>query len=422
MESILFQNVQVLDAGSPWNGKKADVLVEMGRIKAISEPHTLAHSHAAAGGSLSPGWVDMRCQLSDPGYEWRENLDSLAAAALAGGFARILTQPNTSPAMDNAGQVRALLHRAAALPIHLHATGALSLGLQGKDLAEMYDMHQCGALAFTDGRKGTQDAGLLLRGLQYVHPFGGLVIDSPMDQLLAEECMVAEGVSAVRMGLKGLPAIAEQLMVDRDVRMLRHFQGRLHIGPVTTEEAVEAVRAAKAAGATFTAETSVLYLLLDASENEGFDAVTKVYPPLRERAAVEALRGAVADGTIDVVSSGHHPQGREEKTHDFVDADFGADTLETAFAALITGMREVPHELGQVVAALSHRPRAILGLPACSIVEGEEAELTHFDPHMQWIPQPGDIRSRSMYNPLIGKALWGRARGVYVKGRHHSIS
>lgn len=420
MDSILFQDVTIVDVHSTWNGKKADVLIENGKIQKIAHPNSLTSSKTTAGGYLSTGWVDMRCQLSDPGYEWREDLESLSAAALAGGFTRLLTQPNSVPVMDNAGQVRALVGRAAALPIHLHVAGALSVGAQGKDLAELYDMAQSGAVAFTDGRKGTQTAGLLLRGLQYVVPFNGLVIDSPLDQALAEDCMVADGISAVRMGLKGIPAIAEQVNIDRDLRLLQHFAGRLHIGPVTTVEGLEVIRKAKAEGIRFTAETSALYLLLDATENEEFDAVTKVYPPLREKLAVQALREAVADGTLDVVSSGHHPQGREEKTHDFVDASFGADTLETAFAAIVTGMKEVPHSLEAVIAALSTQPRTILGLPNAVISEGADAELTHFDPFGTWTPQLSDIRSKSKYNPLIGRELQGIVLGTMVKGKYHS--
>jgi dihydroorotase len=439
MESILFQDVLIVDHDSAWNGKKADVLVENGIIRKIAAPQTLAQlrsnredlektkstapTQTVNGGCLSPGWVDMRCGLTDPGYEWKEDLSSLADAALAGGFTRILTQPNSLPVIDNAGQVRALLQRASTLPLHVHVTGAISVGLQGKDLAELYDMRLAGAIAFSDGRKGTQSAGLLLRALQYSFPFGGLVMDAPLDQLLAEDCMVAEGISAVRMGLKGIPAIAEQVAIDRDLRLLEHFpDGRLHLGPITTLEGITLVRKAKAIDVRFTAETSALYLLLDAEENEGFDAVTKVFPPLRDRMAVMALRMAVADGTIDVVSSGHHPQGREEKTHDFVDASFGADTLETAFAAIVTGMQTIDHDLSTVIATLSSRPREILGLPNGAIKEGGDAELTHFDPHQAWTPQLADIRSKCKYNPLIGKELQGKVLGTYVKGQFRKTS
>jgi dihydroorotase len=427
MSNVLFLKVGVLDFDSPWSGKLADVLVENGVIKKITAAGELAASNldssckVTQGGFLSPGWVDLRCQLSDPGYEQREELDSLAAAGLAGGFSVLITQPNSNPVQDNGGQIRALRQRAAALPLHLLPMGALSVGTQGKDMAELYDMQQSGAVAFTDGRKGTQNAGLLLRAMQYTQPFGGLIVQSPVDQSIAEGEMVAECISSVRMGMKGMPAMAEAMLLERDLRLLEHSPARMHIGPVTTVEGVALVRAAKERGLKFTAETSALYMLLDASENEGFDAATKVYPPLREVAAALALREAVLDGTIDIVTSSHHPQGREEKTHDFWDASFGADTLETAFAAIITSLREFIFPIENLINAISRTPRSILGLPNATIVEGGLAELTHFDPRLLWTPTVADIRSKCKYNPLLGRELTGRPLGVYVKGAYHPV-
>jgi dihydroorotase len=424
MHSVLFQNVRVMDQHSSWNGQQADVLVADGHIQKIAAARTLSHPTGLTlqGGVLSPGWVDLRCQLSDPGFEQREDLSSLAAAALAGGFTTIVTQPNSDPVQDNAGQIRALLQRAAALPIHLHPMAALSAGAAGKDLAELYEMHHAGAVAFTDGRKGTQHTALLLRSLQYVQPFGGLIVQSPIDQGLADGELVAEGLSAVKMGMKGIPALAETICIERDLRLLEHAGGKLHIGPVTTAEGVALVRAAKARGLDVTAETSALYLLLDAVENESFDPTTKVYPPLRDRAAVLALRAAVVDGTIDVVSSSHHPQGREEKMHDFADAAFGASSLETAFSAAHTAMASLATGLEALIAALTERPRGRLQLPAATIAEGTTAELTYFDPQQDWTPQAADIRSKSKYNPLLGRDLKGRVIGTYVKGSYHPAS
>ncbi|MFN8397560.1 MAG: dihydroorotase [Bacteroidia bacterium] len=419
MEQMYLRNVLVVDRGSEWNGQRVDMALEAGRISKITLTGQMVVAQGALvkeGGCISPGWVDMRCELTDPGHEWLEDLDSLSKAAIAGGFTHVLGLPTTVPAMHNAGQVRALLHRAERLPIHLHVAGAMSVGTDGKDLAELYDMQQAGAIAFTDGRRGSQSGGLVLRALQYLQGFGGLLINSPIDQALAEECMVAEGVSSVKMGLKGMPETAEIVMLERDLRLLAHYGGRLHVGPVTTAAGVNAIRSAKAAGLKVSTETSVLYLILDESENEAFDAVTKVYPPLRDRASVEALRAAVLDGTIDVVSSGHHPQGLEEKTHDFVDASFGADCLETAFSGAWTGISGDGRALEALVAGLSSGPRQVLGLPSGTISEGNEADLTHFDPEVAWTPRVGDIRSKSKFNPLVGRELMGRVLGVYVRG------
>lgn len=419
MEQLYLRNVLVVDRGSDWNGQRVDLAIEAGRIGRIAAAGQLqipANAKVKEGGCISPGWVDLRCELTDPGHEWLEDLDSLAQAAIAGGFTHVLGLPTTVPAMHNAGQVRAVLHRAERLPIHLHVAGAMSVGTDGKDLAELYDMQQAGAVAFTDGRRGTASGGLVLRALQYLQGFNGLLINSPMDQALAEESMVAEGVSSVKMGLKGIPETAELVMLERDLRLLGHYGGRLHIGPVTTAASVGAIRAAKAAGLKVTAETSALYMLLDESENEAFDAVTKVYPPFRDKASVLALREGVLDGTIDVVSSGHHPQGLEEKAHDFVDASFGADCLETAFAGAWTGAAGREGALEALIGALSSGPRRVLGLPGVSVMEGAVADLTHFDPEVNWTPVVGDIRSKSKFNPLLGRELRGRVLGVVSRG------
>ena len=220
------------------------------------------------------------------------------------------------------------------------------------------------------------------------------------------------------MGLKGIPQLAEAMQIERDLRLFRYFPSKLHFGPVTTKAGLDLLIAAKAEGLDISIETSALYLLLDDSENLEFDPVTKVYPPLRGVEDVAALREAVAKRLIDVVSSSHHPQGLEEKTHDFVEAAFGADTLETSFSALITGMKEISHELEPVIASISNNPRDILNLPQASIETGQIAELTHFDPKKTWTPTKSDIRSKSKSNPLLEMELQGLVLGVYVKGKY----
>lgn len=419
MDSVLFQNVKVVDSDSKHNGAQVDILVEKGKITQVAAANSISSkSKTVHGGMLSPGWVDMRTHLTDPGNEQREDLKSLSAAALKGGFSRVLGMPNTQPVMDNSGQIEAILHRAATLPIHLHIAGALSENAKGNDLAELYDMHQKGAVAFTDGKLGTSSAGLLLRGLQYMQPFGGLLISSPIDQTLAGDGIVGESLNSLNMGLKGIPKLAEAMQIERDLRLLRYFAGKLHIGPVTTKSGLDLLLAAKAEGLNISIETSALYLLLDDAENLEFDPVSKVYPPLRCAEDVAALRQALAAGKIDVVSSSHHPQGKEEKMHDYVDAAFGAATLETSFAAIVSGMQLIPHEIGPVIAALANKPRAILNLPKASIEVGESAELTHFDPNASWKPTISDMRSKSKSNPLLGRDLQGKVLGVYVKGKY----
>jgi dihydroorotase len=421
MENILFQNVTLIEPGADWHGQKADVRIQAGKIENIAAQGSLQAAPSETvvqGGCLSPAWVDLRCHGTVPGEEHKEDLQSLAKAALAGGFAAVLLLPNTHPVIDHAGMVRALLSQGESLPIHLLPAGALSVGAKGQDLAELYDMHQAGAIAFCDGNKPLPNAGLLLRALQYVQPFGGLVMSLPLDMGLAGSAEVGEGLNATQIGMKGIPAIAEEMTLQRDLKVLDYYPQRLHIGPLTTAAAVNIVRGLPRRPSGLSLETSALYLLLDDSALLDFDGNAKVLPPLRTAADKAALCAAVLDGTIDIISSSHHPQSVEDKGHDFADAAFGASTLETTFAAALTALGA--EGLDALIAAIAQRPRALLGLPSASIRVGEVAELSHFEPDATWEPVVQDIRSKSKHNPLLGKSLNGLVRGVYVRGRYHA--
>lgn len=423
MEKVLFRNVKLTAPDSRHHGRQADVLVTDGQIEKITNAGKIEQPKGTIlikGGCLSAGWLDMRAHLTDPGFEWKEDLESLAQAALAGGFTSVVTMPNTFPVIDNSGLVKALKLRSGELPINFLPCGALSRGAEGKDLSELYDMHKAGAVAFTDGLHPVASAGLLLRGLQYLKAFNGLVINTSLDRSLAEAGQIGEGAASIRMGMKGIPAIAEELMLERDLKLLGYFPHRLHLGPVTTAGAIDILRKVKGDFPGLSIETSALYLLLDDAENTAFHSFTKVFPPLREENAVKALRRAVDEGLIDVISSSHHPQSIEEKKHDFPTAAFGAETLESAFAAAHTGLQKAGVPLEKLIACLTANPRKVLGLAAVKLEEGGIAELTHFDPELKWTLKKSDLRSKSHNNPLIGRDLTGRPLHVYVRGKLHS--
>ncbi|HHG86264.1 MAG TPA: dihydroorotase [Bacteroidetes bacterium] len=423
MEKVLFRKVRVIDGQSRHNGQVCDVLVDNAIIQEVGEGGSLqaADCTRVEGGCLSPGWVDMRVNLTDPGFEWKDDLESLAAAALVGGFSRIATLPNTSPVIDNSGLLKSLKLRSASLSVHVLPYGALSVGAAGKDMAELYDMHQAGAVAFSDGNQPIASSGLLLRALQYLKPFDGLVCSLPLDRSLSPASEIGESPVSVQMGMPGIPAIAEEMMVARDLKLLGYFPHRLHIGPVTTAESLNLLRVAKAQFPELSVETSALYLLLDDTSNLEFDANTKVFPPLRDRAAVIALREAVKDGLIDVISSSHHPQSIEEKNHDFSAAAPGAETLEIAFSAAHTALAQAGIPLTRLIACLTAGPRRILRQEPVCVDQGQLAELTHFDPAVRWTPSLAHIRSKSKNNPLLGQELLGKPLHVYVRGKlHHS--
>ncbi|MEM0997159.1 MAG: dihydroorotase [Bacteroidota bacterium] len=421
MDTVIFRNVTIQDPKGPHHQHQADVVVLNGTIASVDGPEQAQAEGAVVieGGHLSPGWLDLRVHLTDPGCEWKEDLDSLSQAAIAGGFTRVVTLPNTDPVIDNRGLIKSLIFRAEHLPIDVLPCGALSTGAAGSELAELYDMAQAGAVAFTDGLRSVNSPGLLLRALQYLKPFDGVLFNTPLESSLAPHAEIGESPTSMRMGLKGIPAIAEEMMLERDLKLLHYFPHRLHVGPITTAGGIEILRRTKADHPQLTIETSALYLLLDDRENTAFHSYTKVYPPLREKAAVNALRAAVADGLIDAISSSHHPQSIEEKKHDFPTAEFGAETLEVAFAAAWTGLRQAAVPLERLIAALTSGPRKVLKLPVQSIVPGAPADLTHFDPEAEWAVAKSDLRSKSRNNPLIGRTLTGRPQHVVAKGRLH---
>jgi dihydroorotase len=418
MSKILFRNVKVVDTQSRTNGKRADIFIAEGKIQTIAKGGTLEAERGTVvheGGSLSPGWVDMRAYLTDPGFEWKESLQSLANAAAAGGFTSVLCIPETFPAMDHRDSISSLRTRAEKLPVHMLACGALTQGGNGKDLAELFDMKMAGAVAFSDGLHPVKDAGTLLRALQYVSAFGGLIINLPYDESLDQGGQMAESEASTRLGMKGIPAVAESLMLTRDLSVLSWFEGPLHIGPITTRHGLRQFRNGKSKFPKLSGETAAHYLLLEDTACESFEPQYKVFPPLRSSDDVRAMRKAVMEGVIDVISSSHHPQSVEEKNLEFAAASFGASALETCFAAAWTAMNEEGMEIDALIEKFTINPRRILGLPPVFIAEGAKAELTWFDEKEEWTVTLNDIQSKSKSNPFIGRTLKGRVKGI-VKG------
>lgn len=416
MKALLFRNVTIIDDHGPHDGKQMDVLVEDGKIshieKEISNGAVPDVVEEMEGGCLSIGWTDMRVHLTDPGFEYKEDLESLAVAARRGGFTTVLTLPNTFPVIDNGGLVRSLALRSQSLPLRILPAGALSKGTAGEDLAEVYDMSKAGAVAFTDGLHSVATTGLLLRGLQYLKSFEGLLIDFPMDHSLVQHAAVAEGISATKMGLKGAPTLAETLAVDRNLQVLDYFEGRLHLGPITSAEAIRRIGSAKDKYKGLSAETSALYLLMSEEDTESFDANSKLWPPLRSAEDRKALCEAIRSGAIDVVSSSHHPQSTEEKKHDFTAAQAGASTIELAFAGAWTGYEAFGGQLSELVRCFTSGPRKVLNLEAKHISAGTATDLTWFEGAKTWTPSKEDLHSKSKFSPLLGRALKGRVMGT----------
>ncbi|MEO6758083.1 MAG: dihydroorotase [Saprospiraceae bacterium] len=398
-----------------------DLLIRDGLIAAIGTGLQAEKTEVwdLAGACVSPGWLDVGVQAADPGFEHREDLHSVSRAAARGGYTAIACFPNTEPALHSKSEILYVLNKTAASPVAVYPIGALSLDCAGQDLAELYDMHAAGAVAFSDGHKPVQDAGLLLRAMQYARAFDGLIMNAPQHKSIAAGGQMHEGVTSTKLGLKGLPALAEELMVQRDLRLLEYAAGRLHLHLVSTAGSVEMIRRAKAAGLPVTASVAVANLCFtdEVILGEGpfpgaaFDSNWKILPPLRTATDVEALIEGLLDGTIDFIASNHTPWNDEAKNLEFPYADFGMIALETAFALCRTFLH-AQLSLPQLVEKLALAPRRILGLPEVGILPEMPANLTIFDPEQEWTLNVQHLASKSRNTPLIGHTLRGKILGI----------
>ncbi len=406
---LLLRQAVVVDPGSSFNGRRADIRVSGGRIVSIGDklPAQAGEEWALEGAWCSPGWMDFGVQSGDPGHEYREDLRSLSEAALAGGYTALVCNPNTEPPVHSKSEVAYLLRRSSELPVNIHPMGAVSMECKGKDITEMIDMRAAGALAFGDGLEPIQHGGLMLRALQYVTVFDGVVVNRPSDQTVAAGGHLHEGLTSTRLGLRGIPSVAEELMVERDLHLLEYTGSRLHLAGISTAGGAAMIRRAKKAGLRVTASVAVLNLLFTDEALDGFVNHFKVMPPLRSADDREALIEALLDGTLDFVFSNHVPLDAEAKDREFPYADFGATGLQTSAAALYTHLAGRFEPL-QLVQWLALRPREVFGLPAPRIAEGEPAELTVFHPEIEWTFRAEDVRSRSLNSPFIGQRFRGR--------------
>ncbi len=423
--NLLLKNVRLVTATEHTDPQ--DMLIRNGHIEAIGKDLP-AQEHLKTwdmgGACVSPGWMDVGVQAADPGYEHREDLHSVTRAAAAGGYTALASFPNTNPAIHSKSEILYVLNKTAAGPVAVHPIGAVSTGCAGKDLAELFDMHEAGAIAFSDGCHSVQDAGLLLRAIQYATAFHGLIINVPHHQTIAGSGQMHEGVASTMLGLKGLPALAEELMVQRDLSLLEYAEGRLHLHLISTARSVEMVRAAKQAGLPVTASVAVANLcftddiiLGDAVSSQGaFDSNWKILPPLRQAADVAALIDGLADGTIDFIATNHTPWHEEAKNLEFPYAEFGMIGLETAFALCSTYLGKIL-SVSQLIDKLAIAPRRVLGLPVPEIKIGTMAELTLFDPAQEWTFTAQHIASKSKNTPFVGQTFRGKVLGIIHRGQ-----
>ncbi len=417
MMKILFQQVRFIDPASPLHGQTGNLLVDNGRITALgAEVPTDADTIIQLPGlHVSPGWVDIFSYFGDPGHEYKETLVTGSAAAAAGGFTDVFVIPNNKPVTDNKSQVEYLRRSSATFPVNIHPIGAMTKGLEGKDLAEMYDMRNSGAVAFSDGTTPVQSAGLLLKGLQYVKAFDGVIIQVPDDKTVGGGGLMNEGVISTRLGLPGKPMMAEELMVARDIKLARYTQSRLHFTGVSSPRSLDYIRRAKESGLEVSCSVTPYHLFFTDADLIEYDTNLKVFPPLRDADALQTLRKAVLEGGIDVIASHHQPHEFDSKVVEFEYAKPGMTGLETAYAVVRTALPELTPE--RTVELFSLQPRKLFGLPQPTIAMGQPACLTFFQPDGETRLTAAITRSKSANSPFLDKTLKGRIAGILNNGQ-----
>ncbi len=406
---LIIREARIIDPESPFHQKISDIQIAGGTIEKIGvklenpgkyEELKLENLH------VSQGWFDSSVSLGEPGFEDRETIAGGLETAAKSGFTGIALQPNCQPATDSQQQVNFLKNKAAGAATRLFPIGALTKGAEGKDLAEMFDMKNAGAVAFGDYNKNIANPNLLKIALQYVQDFNGLVIAFSEEPQLKGGGVANEGIVSTRLGLKGIPALAEELQVARNLFLLEYTGGKLHIPTISTAKSVQLIKDAKAKGLDVTCSVSVHHLVLTDEKLDGFDTRYKVAPPLRNDADRKALVKAVKDGIIDMITSDHNPIDIEHKKMEFDLAKNGTIGLESAFGSLLTVL-----PLETVIEKLTWGKRRF-GIRVSGISEGSNAEMTLFNPEINWVFGKENILSKSKNSAFLGVKMKGKAYGV----------
>jgi dihydroorotase len=415
--TTLIKQVKIADVHSPFNGKIKDILLDNHKIVSITDSCSEKADQTIDGKDcvVSPGFVDPFVHFCDPGLENRETLTTGALAAQQGGFTTVFTLPNTQPTVDTKSQVTYIKQHSQSLPIHVLPIGAISKKVEGKDLAEMIDMHSNGAVAFSDGLYPVQSTLLFLKALQYVKAFNGVAIQMPIDKSLGSVGLMNEGLVSTKLGLPGIPSIAEELIISRDIELLRYTNSKLHITSVSTAKGIALIAAAKKEGLQITCSVTPYHLFFTEEDLNNYDTLLKVFPPLRTKKDQEALIKGIEDGTVDCISSHHIPQDWDGKTVEFENAKAGIASIETTFAAVQHVLPNITIE--KLAALFSTNARNIFNLPAASIQEGAEAELTVFTKTKTTCLNIKDSKSKSANSPFWDITLNGKIIATYSKGK-----
>jgi dihydroorotase len=406
---FIIRSAKIIDSKSPFHNKTVDILIVDGFIKKIGT--SISNSENAEEIQLdnlhvSQGWFDSSVCLGEPGFEDRETIANGLTVAAKSGFTAIALQPNSFPIIDNQSQVNFVLNKALGCATQLYPIGALSKESTGKDMAELYDMKKAGAIAFGDYNKSLDNANLLKIALQYVQDFDGLIVAFSQDENIKGNGVANEGIVSTRLGLKGIPNLAEELQIARNLFLLEYTGGRLHIPTISTKKSAQLIKDAKANGLQVTCSVAVHHLVLTDEKLEGFDTRYKVSPPLRTETDRNALLKAIKDGTIDMITSDHNPMDIEHKKMEFDGAKNGTIGLESAFGALMTVL---PLEI--VIEKLT-AGKTSFGIEMQTIDEGSKANMTLFNPEPKSVFTKTAILSKSKNSAFLGTKIKGKVYGI----------
>ncbi len=412
--NILIKSAIIVDPTNKHHLKKRDVQIENGIISKIAasispvkkiKEVTLPNLH------ISQGWFDSSVSFGEPGFEERETIDNGLKTAALSGFTKVAVNANSFPVTDSKANIQFLISKAKGNAVDLYPIGALTVGSKGLDLAELYDMKNEGAVSFYDYKNPIKNANLLKIALQYAQGFDGMVQSFPFDKSVARDGMVNEELNSTRLGLKGIPALAEELQVTRDLYLLEYTGGKLHIPTISTKKSVALIKEAKKKGIQISCSVAVANMYHTDNQLESFDTNYKILPPLRTNEDVKALLKGLKEGTIDGVTSDHDPIDIEHKKTEFDHASFGSIGLESCFGAVNSLMN-----LETTVNALTNL-KSSFGIPSEEIKEGSKANLSLFDPHKEWTFTESNILSTSKNSALLNDRLKGKAYGIYANGQ-----
>ena len=423
--NLLIKSVKIIDTNSKYHNKIVDVFIKNGKIEKIAKSiksckeslnNGTEIEYSANNLHLSPGWFDLHANFSEPGNEQKETLESGSKAAIKGGFTGVMIMPNTTPSLDNKGMIKFIQNATTKNIVDILPAGNLTKKQEGNELVEMHDMNKAGCLVFTDDKKSIKRNEILKIAMLYAKDCNALIMNYPNENSIANDGYMHEGTISTKLGIKGIPALAEEMMVNRDISICEYTNSRFHLCYISTKGSAEKIKKAKTKGLKITTDVALHNLFLTDEAINNFDTRYKVMPPLRTKKDNKALIKALKEGTIDVITTDHSPQDDEHKRVEFDNAADGIIGLESAFGLL--GKYLLPHlGLSQLIEKIAINPRKILGLNEATLVEGNTANITLFNPDLEWEFTKGDIKSKSNNTPFVGEKLKGKALAIFNNGK-----